>query len=74
MNIGQKINDLIVTHIKLWHKTTIARNDLDINMKERVALFMETRQFNVLRSQIKAEIDLAFGSGYVDPKFDYVGS
>ncbi len=72
--IGELIDDLITTHIKLWHKTTVARNDPDISMEERVALFMETRQFNVLRSQIRTEIDRVFDSGYPDPKLNYIGS
>jgi len=74
VNIGQLISNLIDTHIRLWHKTTIARNNPNIGMEERVALFMETRQFNVLRSQIRTEIDKAFDSGYPDPKINYIGS
>lgn len=74
INIGQLISDLINTHIRLWHKTTIARNDPSISTEERVALFMKTREFNVLRSHIRTEIDKAFGVGYPDPKLSYVGS
>jgi hypothetical protein len=62
---------LITTHIKLWHKTTAARNDPGLSMEDRVALFMATRQFNVMRSELRAEIDRIFNCGYPDPKFSY---
>ena len=73
MSMGNKINELIVTHIELWHTTSPARLDPNLTSAERVALFMNTRELNVLRSKIRDAINLAFNSGYSDPKINYTG-
>jgi hypothetical protein len=71
MTIGNRINDLIMTHIELWHRTSKARVEKDLPTEERLALFMKTRELNVLRAKIRDEINKEFSSGYQDPKINY---
>ena len=70
--IGTIIDELIKTHIKLWHNTSPARLDKSLTSKQRVMLFMKTREFNVMRAKIRDDINLFFNSGYPDPKMNYM--
>jgi hypothetical protein len=72
--IGQEIDNLINTHIKLWHCTSPARKDLTLDNKTRVELFMKTRDYNVLRAELRDVINKHFNSGYPDPKINYKGT
>lgn len=71
MNIGKEIEKLIDTHIRLWHSTSPARIDKKLSTKTRLELFMRTREYNVLRAEIRDEINKFFNSGYPDPKINY---
>jgi len=71
MNLGDTINNLVLAHVELWHRTSRARIRKDLPAEERVALFMRTRELNVLRAQERDKINLELDSGYPDPKINY---
>lgn len=70
-NIGELIDNLILTHIKLWHSTSPARLDKTLSVSKKVQLFMRTREYNVLRAEIRDSINKYFNSGTPDPKINY---
>lgn len=77
-NIGDRINSLIESHIKLWHEATKIKDfngDLrkDMPTEERVDTFMKIRLLNSERANIRDNINVSLNSGYPDPKINYLG-
>ena len=74
-NIGSKIEEFILTNIKIWHEATKIkdvdgnlRKDTDLSVKERVQCALDIRKLNTLRSKIRWEIDKNFDCGADETK------
>jgi len=76
--VGKDINELIETHIELWHEATKIKDFegnliKDMPTEERVDIFMKIRLLNSQRAKTRDSINISLKSGYPDPKINYVG-
>jgi hypothetical protein len=74
MNLGQKINELINTNIKIWHKDTLVRTNSKISRVEKAKLFLEARILNTQRSEVRDDIDNTLGEETCSRKVGYYGT
>jgi len=72
-SIGELINEIILTNIKLWHEDTKLRNELAISDKEQAISCAKGRIFNNTRSELKYSInELCEDLDYDDRKVNYI--
>ena len=79
MSIGNKISNLILTNLEIWHSATRIK-DSDGNIrhdhlapKELVEVHHNTRIHNANRSRIRYSIDIAIDSDALNEiKIDYL--
>lgn len=79
MTIGELIEDLILTNIRIWHTATQLKDingkltDSGLSAKEKVEIHTRTRTENARRSQLRYEIDRLVddSNAVMDTKVDY---
>jgi hypothetical protein len=79
MLIGELIEDLILSNIKIWHTATQLkdssgklRKDTGMTAQEKVKIHTKTRVENARRSRLRFEIDKFFGEAVQDTKLNYL--
>ena len=75
MNIGKKIEELLLTNIKIWHLATQVKDisgklydKSNMTREQRVECALEIRKINADRSKIRWEIDDCFSTGVNETK------
>jgi len=73
-SIGELINEIIMTNIKIWHEDTKLRNQTIITDNERAICCAKGRLLNNTRSNLKYLINkYCNDSDYDDRKVNYTG-
>ena len=75
MNIGEKIEEIILVNSKIWHLATQVKDitgrlhkNNNMTREERVKCALDIRRVNADRSKIRWEIDSFFGEGTNETK------
>ncbi len=67
-SIGEQIDELILTNIKIWHEDTHLRNCKTLTNREKTGYGMRGRALNAFRSQMKHSINTFFGDALFDER------
>lgn len=75
MDLGNKIEELLLINIKIWHEVTKVKDisgklhtESSMSLEERVECSLDIREKNAQRSKIRWEIDEYFGEGSNETK------
>ena len=72
--IGELIDEIIMTNIKIWHEDTKLRNNIAITDKEQAVCCAKGRLLNKVRSDLKYFINKECDDlDYDDRKVNYTG-
>jgi len=73
-SIGELINEIIMTNIKIWHEDTKLRNNIAITDREQAVCCAKGRLLNNVRSDLKYYINKECNDlDYDDRKVNYTG-
>lgn len=74
MSIGELIDKIIMTNIKIWHEDTKLRNKTDISDRDQAICCAKGRLLNANRSSLKYLINKECDDlDYDDRKINYTG-
>ena len=71
MTLGQKVQELISTNIKIWHEDTLVRSNASIPLEEKARLFLAARVLNSQRNSTRDSIDQEVKEDSYSTKINY---